>query len=563
MGGETIVEKLRAQRDRFIAFAFAGADLLLELGDDDVVTYAAGAGEPLYGVAEADLQGRSLAEFIYPRDRQRFTEALERLHNTGRLDHIPLALMSPGGTVTRMRLAGIRLPQFPNTYHLALSRIPPMAVVDDAAAPVSEADPKARFVEMVRNRLNEANRIGQEYRLTMFDLSGTDFDSVEPATAQSFLTTLQHTLDECSVRGASAGALSNRAFGIVHDDKVSAEAVQKRVYQLTAKFKGKIQGAVRMHTATLEMEDSALSDEDITKALTYIVTNFVRDSARFTLKSLEEGARVAVEDTLVRVRNFRKMVKGGKLTFHFQPIVNLRTGAVLKYEAFGRISHNGGVFLPQHIVPFATDVGMIGEFDLAACDTALKMMKEASQISPLAHLSVNVSGHSLGNPGFYGALFKMLEANKGLLSRLVLEVTDAARIYNLDEARRLLSRIRKLGCRISLDDYGQGGSAFEILRMLPVDYAKIDADFVLNARDQRGRSVVKALTGLCHDLGIVTIGECVEDSEMVQLLRDVNVDYAQGYFFSPPAADAAKKIKYFTEQVKLAGTAEPGLAVAG
>ena len=563
MADEKIVEKLRIQRDRFIAFAFAGADLLLELGDNDIVTYAAGAGEPLYGVSEADLQGHSLADFIYPRDRQRFAEALERLHNTGRLDHTPLTLMGANGTVTRMRLSGSRLPQFPKSYHLALCRIPPIAVVDGDSHATGDADPKAKFVEMVRTRLNEANRIGQEYRLTMFDLSATDFGAVEPATAQSFLSTLQHTLDECSVRGASAASLSERTFGLVHDDKITAEAVEKRVHQLAAKFKGKVQGAVLMHSATLEMEDSALSDEDIAKALTYIVTNFVRDSARFGLKSLEEGARAAVEDTLLRVRNFRKLVKGGKLIFHFQPIVNLRTGAVLKYEAFGRIAHNGGVFVPQHIIPFATDVGMIGEFDLVACETALRMMKEASQISPLAHVSINVSGHSLGNPGFYRALLKMLEANQGLLNRLVIEITDAARIYNLDEARRLLSRLRKLGCRISLDDFGQGGSAFEILRVLPVDYAKLDADFVLNARDTRGRSVVKALTGLCHDLGIVTIGECVEDSEMVKLLRDVNVDYAQGYFFSPPAPDAAKKIKYFTEQVKLAGTAEPGLAVAG
>ncbi|MGE5546200.1 MAG: EAL domain-containing protein [Solirubrobacterales bacterium] len=562
MGQVSMVEKLRQQRDRFIAFAFAGADLLLEMDEGDNIVFSAGAGESLYGVADGDLQGRPLADFIFPRDLQRFKEALQRLRNTGRLDHTPLTLMGTAGTVTRMRLAGIRLPQFPESYHLALSRIPPIAPYDEERNPEA-ADPKARFVEMVQQRLNESNRIGQEYHLTLFDLSG-NFDQVEPGTAQSFLATLHHTLEECSVRGASAGILSDRSFGLVHDDKVSAQQVQKRVHQLTEKFKGKVSGAqVQMRSATLDMEDSALSDEDIGKALNFIVTNFVRDSAQFAIKSLADGARTAIDDTLVRVRNFRKMVKADRLVFLFQPIVNLRTGAVLKYEAFARITHNGGFFLPHQIIPFATDVGLIGEFDLAACNKALAMMKAASEVSPLANISVNVSGHSLGNPGFYQALFKLLEANKGLLNRLVIEVTDAARIHNLNEAKRLLSRLRKLGARISLDDFGSRGSAFDLLRILPVDYAKIDAEYVLDARDPRGRSVLKAITGMCQELGITTVGECVEDAEMVRILRDVGVDYAQGHYFAKPNAEAARKIKYFTERVQEAGTAEPGLAQVG
>jgi len=72
--------------------------------------------------------------------------------------------------------------------------------------------------------------------------------------------------------------------------------------------------------------------------------------------------------------------------------------------------------------------------------------------------------------------------------------------------------------------------------------------------------VLKAITGLCHDLGIVTVGECVEDTVMLQILQDANIDYAQGYYFAQPTLDAAKRIKYFTEHVKRAGTVDVGLA---
>ena len=118
-----------------------------------------------------------------------------------------------------------------------------------------------------------------------------------------------------------------------------------------------------------------------------------------------------------------------------------------------------------------------------------------------------------------------------------------------------------MGTRISLDDFGSGGSAFELLRLLPVDFAKFDPDYIRDARDPKGRSVLKAMTGLCRDLNIISVGECVEDEATLRHLADIGIDYAQGYYFGQPAADAAKRIKYFTEQVKRAGTAEPGLAI--
>jgi EAL domain-containing protein (putative c-di-GMP-specific phosphodiesterase class I) len=566
MGDDTgVAEKLKAQRDRFIAFAFAGADLLLEISDQSLVTYSAGAGEALYGLSDADLTGKPLADLVHPKDRKRFDESMLRLRNTGRLDHTPLMLMGSAGTVTRMRMAGIRLPQFPKTYHVVLSRVPPIAM-SEADRVTGEVDHKVKFVEMVRTRLNEANRIGVDYTLTLFDLSATNFNAIDPAIAQTFLATIHHTLEECSVKGASAGALSSSSFGLVHDDKTSAADVHKRISAVADKFAGKTNGAaqVKMRSASLEMEDSALSDEDISKALTYIVNGFVKDSARFALKSLADGARVAIEDTLTRVRNFRKMIKGeDKLIFLFQPIVNVRTGAVLQYEAFSRISHNGAFFTPNQIIPFATDVGVIGEFDLIAVTKALSILKEPGTVSSLANIAVNVSGQSLGNPGFYHSLLKLMEAHKAVLGRLVLEVTDATQIYNLDEAKRLLLRIRKMGTRISLDDFGSGGSAFDLLRLLPVDFAKFDQEYIRDARDPKGKSVLKAMVNLCHDLGIVTIAECVEDAEMLRHLAETGIDYAQGYYFGQPAPDAAKRIKYFTDHVKQAGTAEPGIAMGG
>jgi EAL domain-containing protein (putative c-di-GMP-specific phosphodiesterase class I)/PAS domain-containing protein len=548
----SLVEKLKQQRDRFIAFAFAGADLLVEMDDSDVVTYSAGAGEALYGIADSELLGKPLVDFVIARDRKKFTDSIQRLRNSGRLDHTPLTMVGSSGAMSRMRMAGIKLPQFPKGYHLVLSRISPLAEAE-AEKTTTSTDPRVRFVEMVQQRLNEANRMGEEYTLTLFDLSASSFGHCDPATLQSFLSTILHALEECSVRQNSAGPLHDRAFGLVHDNSVSAGAVQKKLAEVVAQFSGKVKGAsLKMQTATLEMDDKALTAEDIGKALNFIISGFLRDGGKFAIRSLAEGAKVAVEDTLVRVRNFRKMIKGERLVFLYQPMVNIHTGGVLAYEAFGRISHDKGYFNPAQIIPFATDMGVIGEFDLIAVQKALVTMKAAADISSLASIAVNVSGTSLGNPAFYHALLKILEQHKPMLARLVLEITDAARIYNLDEARRLLARIKRLGVRLSLDDFGSGGSAFDILKILPVDFVKIDSSYVFDAREKRGRSVLRALTTLTHDLGMTSIAECVEDSHMMAVLKDVGIDYAQGYFFAPPALDTARRIKYYKDHLKVA-----------
>ncbi len=554
---ESLTARLREQRDRFIAFAFAGADLLLEMDEGDVVVYSAGAGEALYGLSDGDMLTHKLLDFIHPRDRKRLDEALLRLRNTGRLDHTPLSVMGATGTVTRMRLAGIRLPQNAH-YHLALSRVPPMVLAEEDSR--GGADPKTRFVEIVRQRLNEANRSGHEVMVTLVDVSHADLRALEPAKAQSLLATLHHTLEEVSVDGTSAGPLSDRSFGVVHADSVGRDALEKRLTDLAGRFPTSGGSALRMRSSSLQMEDSSLSEEDIGKALTYIVNSFVRDSASFAIQSLTEGARIAVDDTLTRVRNFRSMIKNDRLTFLFQPVVNLHTGVVLNFEAFTRLSHGTRLFTPAQILPFATDVGIVGEFDLAVCRKMLATMRAAGDISTLASIAINVSGHSLANPLFYKALQTLLQQNKTILNRLIIEITDPAGISNMDEARRLLSRMRSQGVRVSLDDFGAGSASFDMLRALPIDFVKIDAEYIRDARNSKGMALLKAVGGLCRDLGIVTVGECVEDSATLVVLRDAGIDYAQGHFFQKPAADAARKIHYFEDEVRRAGTASAVVA---
>jgi EAL domain-containing protein (putative c-di-GMP-specific phosphodiesterase class I) len=129
-----------------------------------------------------------------------------------------------------------------------------------------------------------------------------------------------------------------------------------------------------------------------------------------------------------------------------------------------------------------------------------------------------------------------LEATGIDASRLVLEITETAAIANMDQARELATRLRAAGCRFALDDFGSGFSSFWYLKHLPLDYVKIDGEFVRNlASDPADALVVEAMVQIAQGLGLRTIAEFVEDQATLDLLAELGVDYAQGEHVGAPA----------------------------
>ena len=131
--------------------------------------------------------------------------------------------------------------------------------------------------------------------------------------------------------------------------------------------------------------------------------------------------------------------------------------------------------------------------------------------------------------------------------RLVFEITETAAIANMDLARAFAERLRKLGCRFALDDFGAGFSSFYYLKHLPLDYVKIDGDFIRNlAGSVTDQLVVKSIVDIARGMGMKTIAEFVETAEIVEMLREKGVDYSQGYHHGRPEPmrqlDAAARV---------------------
>jgi len=149
--------------------------------------------------------------------------------------------------------------------------------------------------------------------------------------------------------------------------------------------------------------------------------------------------------------------------------------------------------------------------------------------------SINLSGQSISDDRFMSALAKMIEDMDILPELLCFEITETAVISNLSSATRLIDTLRAMGCQLALDDFGVGLSSFGYLKNLVVDYLKLDGCFIKGmTRDSTDYAMVHAINYVGQTLRIKTIAEFVENRETLEALRDIGVDYAQGYGVAKP-----------------------------
>jgi EAL domain-containing protein (putative c-di-GMP-specific phosphodiesterase class I) len=194
---------------------------------------------------------------------------------------------------------------------------------------------------------------------------------------------------------------------------------------------------------------------------------------------------------------------------------------------------DGEIILPGDFLPVAERRGMIRTIDRWVVREAIALLE---QCRGEIRLQVNISGRSLSDPDFLDYTRSELSASSAAPSDLVFEVTETTAIANLEIARTFLTDLAAMGCGISLDDFGSGFASFQYLKSLPFDELKIDGQFIQNVTtNPDDLLLVETLVGLAHGLGKRTVAEYVENAATLRLIRDLGVDYAQGFFVGKPA----------------------------
>jgi EAL domain-containing protein (putative c-di-GMP-specific phosphodiesterase class I) len=149
--------------------------------------------------------------------------------------------------------------------------------------------------------------------------------------------------------------------------------------------------------------------------------------------------------------------------------------------------------------------------------------------APDLKVSLNLSAASTMDSDWWAALGAALRANPGIAGRLTIEITETTAIQDIDETKGFVARVKDLGCRIAIDDFGAGYTSFRSLRKLGVDLVKIDGEFVQNLkRSEDDRAFVQTLIDLARRLGLETVAEWVQDEQSAAILADWGCDYIQG-----------------------------------
>jgi diguanylate cyclase (GGDEF)-like protein/PAS domain S-box-containing protein len=226
-----------------------------------------------------------------------------------------------------------------------------------------------------------------------------------------------------------------------------------------------------------------------------------------------------------------------------QPIVSLADDANHHDEVLIRIQNaKGDLILPGAFIPAAERYDMMVAIDRwvikAVCHHVQSLRDslppvqafiEDRQPAP-AQFSVNLSGTSLGDEGLHDYIIEQFVAHDIAPEQICFEITETAVISNLPKAQMFMAGLKALGCRFSLDDFGSGLSSFAYLKALPVDYLKIDGVFIRDiANNAINRAMVKAINEVGHVMGISTVAEYVEDEPTLATVRELGVDFAQGY----------------------------------
>ncbi|WP_156870221.1 putative bifunctional diguanylate cyclase/phosphodiesterase [Sporichthya polymorpha] len=254
---------------------------------------------------------------------------------------------------------------------------------------------------------------------------------------------------------------------------------------------------------------------------------------RFYDEGLQEAANPS---RLALVGELRAAIKDGGIEAWVQPKASLVDGSIVGVEALARWRHPvDGIRGPAEFLPVAEANGMIGPLTEAMLDSSLSACSAWLRRGIEAGVAVNVSPRSLRDTSFAETVSSVLARHDVPAHLLTLEITETSLMADSPQAIDVLVRLNALGVRLSIDDFGTGYSSLAYLRRLPVNEIKIDREFTSRIEsDPRVLTIVRSVADLARNIGMQTVAEGVEDSDVFARLQELGVGQAQGYHISRP-----------------------------
>ena len=368
-------------------------------------------------------------------------------------------------------------------------------------------------------------------------------DSLGHAAGDEVLVAVAERLQWALRPGDTAARFGGDEFTVLCEDLVDEGEAALVARGLTAALELPL--VVRGHELRIEVSIgiAVCSRPDCTPA------DLLRDADAALYVAKDRGrARQVVFDDTMRARSLarlellpalRRAIALDELELHYQPEIDVATGAVIGAEALVRWRDpRRGLIPPNEFIPLAEDSGLIvplGAWTLDEGGRQLAAWRETSIVGRNFVLAINVSGRQLTDVGFADAVARALAQAGVPASEICLEITESVLMADADTSVTALRRLKDVGVHLAIDDFGTGYSSLSYLRQFPVDLLKVDRSFVAGlGRGGSDGALGRAIVRLAHTVGMRAVAEGVENDDQLSELRRVRCDLAQGYLFSPP-----------------------------
>jgi EAL domain-containing protein (putative c-di-GMP-specific phosphodiesterase class I)/GGDEF domain-containing protein len=536
--------------EHLIALAMTRAAVLLVIDGSGTTIFAYGETERLLGKQAQDLMGTSLPAVLSVPARRVLMQLLEDLRTSavtppkeiqvGTLaEPIPVLI---GGRI--VRAAGHE------TLCLTLevvARAPVEAAPSRAIAPIADAPPQKSEAGALSHRdaetalLNEHDFADRSTEMMRTDVNGdlaltlVSLPQLEATLApldakrRSAVMMRLGQILTASAKNDNAARLAGNMFALVHDSSTTPEAVTELIKLLFSKVTQPGQRPSPVTSAEVALDAVTIPPEQLARAFAYTINRYVANGGRLTHTSLSGSFQEMLQSTVSRMSGIQDFLRSNDLILAFQPIVWMLDQNTHHQEALTRLKSGES---PFSMVTFAEETGFIAELDIAVCKRVIDVLES----NPASHdIAVNLSARSLESDAFLASLDNMLSNMQTKRQRLLFELTESARVDNVERVANALSRLKEHGHQICIDDFGAGAAGLHYVRQMPVDIVKIDGGYVRHiTTDTRDRALVKSMVDLCRTIGVGLIAEMVETNEQAQILNRLGITYGQGWLYGRP-----------------------------
>lgn len=405
------------------------------------------------------------------------------------------------------------------------------------------------FEERLRHALGSARVDGSQHALCILDLD--QFKVINDTCGHLAGDELLRQFAECMCTNTrmrdSASRIGGDEFGILmeHCPLEQAESAIGSLRQALEEFRFFWEGKSFRVGASYGLIPITAASESVSAVLR------AADAACYTAKDKgRDRVHVAQVDDVELVHRHGEMqwvtrindaLEHDRFCLYFQPIAALtieQPQAGTHFELLLRMVDDGDVILPSVFLPVAERYSLATRIDKWVIERSLQWLRaDPVRLSQVEQCAINLSGQSLGDEEFLEFVLKMLRATPDVAKKICFEITETAAIRNLSKGIRFITTLKQQGCQFALDDFGSGLSSFGYLKSLPVDYLKIDGQFVRDIVDDPiNLAMVKSIHEIATVMGKRTIAEFVESTAILESLRSIGVDYVQGNVIAPPLA---------------------------